>query len=99
MQKQGVEGTHLPVFFARPSKQRTCAVDRGQNLERVSLIGKFPATPRRPIHVRVEVGRHAGVLARSRGPEPALFRLVISGSIHHNGKEPKAGDWMYVPRG
>jgi len=28
-----------------------------------------------------------------------VFRLVISGSIHYNGQELKAGDWMYVPRG
>ena len=29
----------------------------------------------------------------------AVFRLVISGSIHYDGKELTAGDWMYVPRG
>jgi quercetin dioxygenase-like cupin family protein len=39
-----------------------------------------------------EVPQHAHVRS-------AVFRLVISGSIVYDGKELKAGDWMYVPQG
>jgi hypothetical protein len=44
----------------------------------------------------VTVGAPGAVVPKHAHPGE-VFRIVISGSIHHNGKTLTAGHWMHVP--
>jgi hypothetical protein len=63
-----------------------------------SDIWQLPVTLRNAL-VFVSVLQPNVAIPEHRHPEHAVFRLVITGSIVHEGTELGVGDWMYVPKG